>query len=362
MSYADAAPIGELARLVSGDLIGDPTTPIQGAAVLSEAGAGQITFIDHADRLRTLSGVAAVVAPRDATGADCPMVLVDDVYAAFDLIIARFSKAARPKPKASIHRTAVIASTASLGADVCIGPNVSIGEEVVIGAGVTLHAGVVVMDGCRIGAGTTIFPNAVLYHDTVLGQRCIIHACASLGANGFGYRQHEGRHCLSAQLGSVQLGDEVEIGAGSTVDRGAYGATRIGDGTKIDNLVQIAHNCQIGRHNLICSQVGIAGSSNTGDYVVMGGQAGVRDHVTVGDNAVISAMSGVSNDVRAGETMLGAPATPVREQRLRLAAFAKLVEMRKDFKTLRSKIAEIEKQLAATAGQPSAATRVDRAA
>ena len=157
------------------------------------------------------------------------------------------------------------------------------------------------MAGSQIGQDVTIFPNAVLYEDTVVGPRCVIHANAVLGAYGFGYGFADGRHVLSAQLGNVVLGADVEIGAGTTIDRGTYGPTVIGEGTKIDDLVMVAHNCRIGRHNMLCSQVGIAGSTTTGDYVVMAGQVGVRDHVHIGTGAVLGAMAGVTNDVPDGQ-------------------------------------------------------------
>jgi UDP-3-O-[3-hydroxymyristoyl] glucosamine N-acyltransferase len=166
-----------------------------------------------------------------------------------------------------------------------------------------------------------------------------------LGAHGFGFRPENGRHVPAAQLGFVEIGADVEIGANVTIDRGPYGATRIGEGTKIDNLVQIAHNCQIGRHNLICSQVGIAGSSTTGDYVVMAGQVGIRDHVNIGNGVMLSAMTGVSNDVPDGAKMMGIPATRARDQKLRLAALAKLPDMRKEFYALRRQVEELEQRL-----------------
>ena len=169
-----------------------------------------------------------------------------------------------------------------------------------IGDGSTIHSGVHIMAGSQIGEDVTIFPNAVLYENTIVGPRCLIHANAVLGAYGFGYGFVDGRHVLSAQLGNVVLGADVEIGAGTTIDRGTYGPTVIGEGTKIDDLVMVAHNCRIGRHNMLCSQVGIAGSTTTGDYVVMAGQVGVRDHVHIGDRAVLGAMAGVTNDVPDG--------------------------------------------------------------
>jgi UDP-3-O-[3-hydroxymyristoyl] glucosamine N-acyltransferase len=190
------------------------------------------------------------------------------------------------------------------------------------------------MAGCKLGVGVVIFPGAVLYEDTLVGDRAIIHAGAVIGCYGFGYKLVEGKHVLSAQLGHVEIGCDVEVGANTTIDRGTYGPTFIGEGTKIDNQVQIAHNCRIGRHNMLCSQVGIAGSTSTGDYVVMAGQVGVRDHVHVGDRAILGAMAGVTNDVPAGATMIGIPATPEREQKLKQAALSKLPEMRKQLKEL----------------------------
>jgi UDP-3-O-[3-hydroxymyristoyl] glucosamine N-acyltransferase len=168
----------------------------------------------------------------------------------------------------------------------------------------------------------------------VVGPRCVIHAGAVLGAYGFGYGCHEGRHRLSPQLGNVVLEADVEVGAGTTIDRGTYGPTIIGEGTKIDNLVMIAHNCRIGRHNMLCAQVGIAGSTSTGDYVVMAGQAGIRDHVHIGSQVMLGAKAGVMNDVPDGARFVGIPATPEREQMVKQAALSKLPEMRRELKRL----------------------------
>src|SRR5205807_1025225 len=186
-------------------------------------------------------------------------------------------------------------------------------EGSILGARCQVHPGAVLGRHCRLGDDVVVYPNAVLYDGTVLGSRVIIHANAVLGADGFGYRQQSGKHVKVPQLGHVEIADDVEIGACSTIDRGTFDATRVGEGTKIDNLVQIGHNCQIGRHNLLVSQVGIAGSSSTGDYVVAAGQAGIVDHVHIGQGAVIGGQSGVSKNVPAGQRVLGAPARPERE-------------------------------------------------
>jgi UDP-3-O-[3-hydroxymyristoyl] glucosamine N-acyltransferase len=188
---------------------------------------------------------------------------------------------------------------------------------------------------CRLGDDVTLYPNAVLYDGTVLGSRVIVHANAVVGADGFGYRFQGGRHVKVPQFGHVEIGDDVEIGACTTVDRGTFQATRIGEGTKIDNLVQVGHNCHIGKHNLLVSQMGIAGSSSTGDYVVIAGQVGIADHVHIGDRVLIGAKAGVTKDVPAGERMLGAPATPEREQKRILMSLEKLPEIRRELRRLK---------------------------
>ena len=188
----------------------------------------------------------------------------------------------------------------------------------------------------------TIFPNVVLYENTVVGPRCILHAGAVLGAYGFGYDQVDGRHCLTApSWATSSLGADVEIGAGTTIDRGTYGPTVIGEGTKIDNLVMVAHNCHIGRHNMLCSQVGIAGSTATGDYVVMAGQVGVRDHVRIGRGAVVGAKAGVINDIPDAARMIGIPATPERDQKGQAGRLRPLPEMRQQLKQLQRTVAAL---------------------
>jgi UDP-3-O-[3-hydroxymyristoyl] glucosamine N-acyltransferase len=178
----------------------------------------------------------------------------------------------------------------------------------------------------------------VLYDGCLLGHRVIVHANSVLGADGFGYRLHDGRHVKVPQLGHVEVGDDVEIGACTTIDRGTFQATRIGAGTKIDNLVQIAHNCAVGQHNLLVSQMGMAGSSSTGDYVVIAGQVGIVGHVHIGDQVVIGAQAGVTKDVPSGQQMLGSPATPVREQKRILVTLEKLPDIRRDLRRIKQHV------------------------
>jgi len=299
-------------------------------------------LVDGNEKNRELAGcrAAAVVAPRALAPERLPAIQVDDVHGAFAKIVAHF-RPARSAARIGISPAAVVSPTAMIADDVEVHPLATIGDDVRIGPGTTIHSGVRVMAGCKIGPQVTIFPNAVIYEDTVIGPRCIIHAGAVLGAYGFGYHFVEGRHVLAGQLGNVQLGADVEIGAGSTIDRGTYGPTVIGEGTKIDDLVMVAHNCRIGRHNMLCAQVGIAGSTTTGDYVVMAGQAGVRDHVDIGAGAMLGAKAGVMHDVPEGARVVGIPATPEREQMVKQAVLSRLPEMRQQLKKLQRTVDQL---------------------
>jgi UDP-3-O-[3-hydroxymyristoyl] glucosamine N-acyltransferase len=343
-----------LATHTGGTLVGgNGSAAISAAVTLETAGPDHITLVDQADKLHLLakSRAGAAIVPQGSGPLDRPTIEVADVHAAFAAVITLL-RPPRPRVRIGASPQAAVDPTARLGTDVDIHPFAVVGADVEIGAGATIHAGVQLSPGCRIGAGTEIFPNAVLYENTQVGDRCIIHAGAVLGAYGFGYKVAGGAYALSAQLGNVEIGNDVEIGAGTTIDRGTYGPTVIGDGTKLDNLVMIAHNCRLGRHNMICSQVGVAGSTTTGDWVVMAGQCGVRDHVHIGDRAILGARSGVSNDVEAGKTVLGEPAIELRDRKLQLATISKLPEMRKDLKQIAARVAALE---TGRCGQPAEA-------
>lgn len=344
-----ATTLDALARLVGGQIVGGGDLLIRGAAALADAREGDITLIDRAERADQLarSPASAAVIPTTfpLDRLLVPAIQVHDVHECFAGIVA-FFRPPRPEQHQGVHPLAWISGSARLADHVNVHPGATIGDDVEIGAGSTIHSGVRLLPGCRIAEGVTIFPNAVLYENTVVGPRSTIHAGVVLGCHGFGYRLMEGRHQPSAQLGFVQIGADVEIGAGTTIDRGTYGPTVIGDGTKVDDQVMIAHNCHIGRHNLICSQVGIAGSTTTGDYVVMAGQVGVRDHVRIGDRAILGAKAGVSQDVPAGASMLGIPAIPEREQKIQFAALSKLPEMRRQLRALQQMVDQLTRALA----------------
>lgn len=336
----------ELADLVGGRLVGDGETPICEAATLACAEAGQITLVDRPEKLKHLfaSAASAAVVPLDLSVDALPVIQVADVHAAFAKIVARF-RPPRTSPRVGISPLAHVSPKARLGSNVDVHPFATIGDDVEIGDGSTIHSGAHVMAGSKLGPHVTVFPGAVLYENTRVGARSTIHASVVLGAHGFGYAHVDGHYKLGAQLGHVEIGEDVDIGAGTTIDRGTYGATVIGEGTKIDNLVQIGHNCRIGRHNMLCAQVGIAGSTTTGDYVVMGGQAGVRDHVHIGERAHLSAMAGVINDVPANMAVAGIPSSPLREQLQKLAAISRLPETRQTVKRLAAEVERLSARL-----------------
>lgn len=337
MGYA----LGELAELVQGTVVGDPSLALTGASTISVACPGEITLADNPKLAQRLaqSAASAVVISAPFEPLSIPYILVGDVHAAFAKIVRHFIPK-RTYPPVGLSPHAYISPSAKLGADVQVYPGAFIGEDVVIGDRTIIHSGVRILEGSSVGEDTILFPNVVLYENTKIGSRVLIHAGAIVGAYGFGYSFVNGKHKLSSQLGHVEIGDEVEIGACSTVDRGTYGPTRINEGTKIDNQVMVGHNVRVGSHNLFCSQSGIAGSSSTGDYVVMAGQVGIRDHVHVGDKAMLGAKSGIMNDIAPGMRMLGAPAIEEKEQYLVWATMYKLPAMRK-------KLIELERELAA---------------
>jgi UDP-3-O-[3-hydroxymyristoyl] glucosamine N-acyltransferase len=262
------------------------------------------------------------------------LIRVADPLAAFITIVRHLRDRDDSLPP-GIDPRAAVHPTAQMGEGACVQPFAVVGEGSVVGARCRLHSGAIVGRRCRLGDDVVLHPNVVLYDGTVVGNRVIIHSGSVIGSDGFGYRFQNGRHVKVPQLGHVEVGDDVEIGACTTIDCSTFGTTRIGEGTKIDNLVQVAHNCRIGRHNILVGQVGIAGSWSTGDYVTMAGQVGVADHVHIGERALVGAKAGVVRDVPAGERMLGAPATPEREQKRILLSLEKLPDIRRDMRRIK---------------------------
>ena len=341
--------LSDLADLVDGQVSGRGDLPIRGAAIIRDAVQGDITLVDDPKLEAALSSskASAVLVPPHFQPTGLPSVTVANVHESFAKIVSALRPPCQHRAT-GVSTAAHVSPSAELASNVVVYPGVVVGAGVRIGADTVIHSGVQLMAGSSIGKETVIFPNVVLYEQTVVGDRVLIHAGAVIGAYGFGYDMRDGQHRRRSQLGFVVVEDDVEIGAASTVDRGTYGATTIGAGTKIDNQVMIGHNCRIGRHNLLVAQVGIAGSCTTGDYVVMGGQGGLLDHIEIGHKVMIGAKSGVMRDIPDGAAYLGTPATPEREQMIKQAAWTKLPELRKQFKALQKQVRGIEDRLSSS--------------
>lgn len=328
--------VRQLAEWVRGEVLGDPDLVISNARTLTDAGPGDVTFVESDKNLHAWheSKASAAVVGKAVPLNGRPIIRVADPLMAFADIV-RHLRPRPEEPRGLIDPTACVHPMARLAPGVTVGPLAVVGEGTTIGANTTVHAGAIVGKFCTIGSDTTLHARAVLYDNCVLGDRVTIHSGAVIGADGFGYRTHGGQHIKVPQQGWVEISDDVEIGACSTVDRGTFGPTRVGTGTKIDNQVMIGHNCQIGKHNILCGQVGIAGSSVTGDHVVMAGQVGIADHITIGSRIVIGAQAGVSNDLPSDHNYLGNPAVPFLEHKRYLVGLRRVPDMRDDIQQIK---------------------------
>lgn len=348
--------VGEIAKLLGAELVGDAKTLITGVSGVDSALPGTIAFIEKESLLSTAldCSASAIIAPvsladkmRDSAGASGahrkPAVLTGNPRLAF----AKVMEYLQPLdlPEAGIHPSAVIEADAYIGEGVSVGANCYIGHHAHIADGVVIHPHVVIGNGVQIGEASTIDSSVVIHHHVHIGARVRIHAGSVIGGDGFGYVLDDGKHHKVPQIGTVIIEDDVEIGANVCIDRAMLGATRIGSGTKVDNLVQIAHNVQIGRNCIICSQVGLSGSVIVEDDVVMAGQAGVRDHVKIGKGAVLGAKCGVMNNVGNGEFVLGSPAMPQREFFRQEAASRKLSSTVRTLRQLEKQVRQLQERL-----------------
>lgn len=300
--------LGELAELVGGTVEGDPELEIDGVAALDRAGPRQLSFLTNKSYLEAArsSEAGALLVPPDVAELSRNLLIAENPYLALAEILERLHPARRVEP--GVDPTARIHAEARLAADVAVGPFCCVGEGSVLESGVVLHPHVVVGRDCRLGPGCVLHPMVVLYDRTVLGSEVVLHAGVVLGADGFGYAQSAAGHRKVPQIGRVIIEDRVEIGASSTVDRAMLHATRIGEGSKIDNLVMVAHNVEIGSHCLLVAQVGVAGSAKLGDRVVLAGQTGVAGHVDVGDGVQVASKSAVFKPAKPGSKLAGIPA------------------------------------------------------
>lgn len=346
--------VTEIAEILGSRFIGNGTQRVDGTNVIERATHTQLAFVGDVKQLgRIANSRAQVILVPAGHEESLPnadgrtFLLIEDPEPAF-LLIAGILNPDRPRKRIGISPHAIVDATAQIQGNTNIHPLAVIGSDVRIGHNCDIHSGVVIGDGCVIGDHVTIHPNTVLYHNIIVGNSVIIHASCVIGADGFGYRFVNGGHQKLPHYGTVRICDDVEIGAGTTIDRAKAGETVIGSGTRIDDQVMIGHNCQIGKHNLIVSQVGFAGSVTTGDYVVCAGQVGIADHVHLGTGAVIGAKAGVHRDMPGGQSYLGAPAAPVAETTKQLMALRRLPELRDTVRQMEKDLNKLRQQLSAS--------------
>lgn len=336
--------LGSLAKKVGGEVIGDPEVEITGAADIGDAVEGEIVFAENAKFLNdgARSQAAAMVVRKGVSGFDKPLLAVDDPRLAFAQILEVFAPIRRRE--AGIDPTARIGSDTVIGEESSIGFNAYVGCNCIIGKKVWIHPFAYIGDNVHIGDDCSVHPFASIYDDVEMGSRVTVHSGSVVGADGFGYTRVGNAHYKIPQIGSVVIGDDVEIGANTTIDRAKTGKTVIGRGTKIDNLVMIAHNNRIGEDCIIISQVGISGSVEVGDRAIITGQAGIKDHVTIGSDSVVAGRAGVFGDIAPGAFVSGYPARDHREQMKVLAAQQKLPELVRKLKDMEKRIKELEER------------------
>ncbi len=320
--------VAEIGHLVGGQVVGDGTAKIHGVAGIDEAKSGEITFLAsrrYQSSLQT-TAASAIIVPSGTEVPQKTLVQVTDPRLAFARVMRLFH-GARPSVFKGVHPSAVIGRQVKMGRGISIGACVCIEDQVVIGDDVIIFPGVVIGAKSQIGSGSMIYANATIQQETVIGKNVIIHSGTVIGSDGFGYVKEDKGHIKVPQKGTVVIEDDVEIGANVTIDRATLGATRIGRGTKIDNLVQIAHNVVIGPHSLLVAQVGISGSTEIGAGVALGGQVGVVGHIKIGDDSAIGAKSGVSKSIPPRSVYFGLPARPIAKTKRIEACLNRLPEL-----------------------------------
>lgn len=336
--------VGDLAVRIGGTVDGDGTIDIRGVAGLKEAQSGDLSFLANPRYGAAMAETraSAVIVSRDWKGAcTCTLVRVENADKAFAQVAVMLA----PPPlkiEPGIHPTAVIAKDVVLGERVTIGPWCVLESGVTVGTGTCLHAGCYLGHGTKVGADCLFYPHVSTREYTLIGDRVIIHNGAVIGSDGFGYTHENGQWKKIPQIGHVEIGNDVEIGANVTIDRARFGKTVIGNGVKLDNLIQIAHNVRVGENTVMAAQVGIAGSSIVGKHVQMGGQAGVVGHIEIGDGAVVGGQACVTKDVEPGTFVSGYPARPDKEAKRLQAHMMKLPELREQVAELVKRIQALE--------------------
>ena len=339
--------VRELADWLGATYEGDGEKELTGVAPLESAGTGDVSFVSSrkAALAAEASAAGCLIVPVDfPSHAYRTVIRVEEPRTAFARAMNRFYPTAELKP--GIHPSAVLGMSVQVGALCSIGPHVSVGDHTRIGVSTSIGAGCVIGKRVNLGDGCTLHPNVTVYDNVDIGRHCILHAGCVIGADGFGFVMTGDHYEKFPQVGRVEIGDAVEIGANSCVDRAALGVTSIGDGTKLDNMVHVGHNCRIGRHVVVAAQTGFSGGVVVEDYAVIGGQVGIGDKARIESRAVLGSGCGVltSKIVRSGQTVWGTPARPLKQHLEQLANLAHVPDMRKEMVELKRRLAELERK------------------
>jgi UDP-3-O-[3-hydroxymyristoyl] glucosamine N-acyltransferase len=334
--------VSQIAEQLRGEVRGNGAVELTGFAAADHARAGDLTFAEKETYFAAAeqSLATAIIVAGEFTSAKKVLIRVPNARVAVARVLPIFFPPDQ-HPR-GIHPSATIADSAQIDPTAHIGPNCVVGERVRLGARSVLLGGNHIGRDCQIGDDVCLFPNVVLYERTQIGHRVVIHAGTAIGSDGYGYVLDEDQHRKMLQVGNVIIHDDVEIGANAAIDRGALGPTVIGQGTKIDNLVHIAHNVVIGRHCLIMGQVGFAGSTRLGDYVVIASQSGIAGHLTLGNQATVGAKSGVMRDIPDKGTVLGIPAAPDKQAKRQMIALTQLPDLIRRTRELEKQVEELK--------------------
>ena len=331
--------LGELAELLDVTLVGRADIGISGLATLKTAGPGQLSFLSnprYTSQLSNCRASALIIHPDQADRSPCACLISDSPYVTYARVSQLFAPADSDTEAPTIHPTASISSTAKLAADVVVGAHAVIEDRVTIGAGTRIGAGTSIGKDVTIGSNSVLYANVTVYHQVVIGDNCILHSGVVIGADGFGFAFDGEQSIKIAQLGGVRIGHDVEIGASSTIDRGALDDTIIEQGVKIDNQVQIGHNCVIGKHTIICGCTAVAGSTTLGSYCLIGGASAFAGHLTIADKVVVSAMSMVTKSLDTGAYSSGTGIMESSLWRKNVVRFSQLNEISKRLRELES--------------------------
>ncbi len=338
--------VSDIAELVGGTVVGDASIRVTGLNGIKQAVSGDLTFVSDPRYAQfiTTTPASAILVPDDLSEQGKTLITVADPYTAMLKVALEHQNDDSPQTP-GIHETAVIAEDVEIGRDVSIGPRVVVEQGCVLGDKIVLRAGAYVGRSSKIGDGTVLCPNSTVLADVSIGKRCLVYSGAVIGSDGFGFDLCDGKRQKIPHMGTVVIGDDVEIGANTAIDRATVGQTIIGSGTKIDNLVQIGHNVEIGEHCIVCGKAGICGSAIIKDHVMLGAEAGIGGHLEIGSGAIVAGRSGVTKSIEPKQVVSGFPAVDHNIEKRQVASLRRLPRALRRVNELEKRIQELEEKL-----------------